>query len=102
LRILIVLKQHPWNPVTGIIHHKTIKCTKLLEVPFLLCINSLKILQQMEVLQEKITATPSASVKGVYILAVVYKISEFCVISVFTSSPTFKDIMSKIYHTFNT
>jgi hypothetical protein len=23
LKILIVLKQHPWNPVTGIIHHKT-------------------------------------------------------------------------------
>jgi hypothetical protein len=85
-------------------HHspQDIKCTKLLEVPFLLCINSLKILQQMEVLQEKITATPSASVKGVYILAVVYKISEFCVISVFTFSPTFKDIMSKIYYTFNT
>jgi len=52
---------------------RDIKYTKVLEVPFLLCINSLKILQQMEVIQEKILATPSASVKGVYILAVVYR-----------------------------
>jgi hypothetical protein len=52
----------------------------------------------MRVLQEKITTTLSTVVKGEYILAVVYKISEFCVISDLTFSPTTKDIMTKIYY----
>lgn len=40
----------------------------------------------------------STVVKGEYILAVVYKISEFYVISDLTFSPTTKDIMTKIYY----